>query len=121
VLIVDDNAVNLKLARVLLASEGYDVTTAGDAAEALVQIAANRPMLILMDLQMPGIDGLELTRRLKQDPASRDIPVVAVTAYAMSGDGDRARAAGCADYVPKPIDATRLLAVVRRITGGPAA
>ncbi len=104
ILIVDDNAQNLKLARVLLAGEGYDVRTAGDAEEALVLLDSFAPRLILMDLQLPGMDGLELTRRLKADPARRHIVVVALTAYAMKGDEERARAAGCDGYLAKPID-----------------
>ena len=91
----------------LLLGEGYDVRTAGDAEEALAVLATFRPRLILMDLQLPGMDGLELTRRLKADPATRDIVIVALTAYAMKGDEERARAAGCDGYVTKPIDTRR--------------
>lgn len=108
ILIIDDNAMNLKLTRVLLSSLGYDVHTATNAEEALATLATVRPRLILMDLQLPGIDGLELTRRLKADPATRDICIVALTAYAMKGDEQRARAAGCDGYITKPID-TRIL------------
>ena len=104
VLIVDDNPQNLKLVRVLLASEGYDVQTATDATEALRAIEAFLPHLILMDLQLPGMDGLELTQRLKADPRWRHIIVVALTAYVMSGDQEKALAAGCDGYIPKPID-----------------
>jgi two-component system, cell cycle response regulator DivK len=108
ILIVDDNFVNLKLVRVLLTSEGYDVRTATDAEEALAALGQFQPRLILMDIQLPGTDGLELTRRLKADPATRSIVVVAITAYAMKGDEERARAAGCDGYLAKPID-TRTL------------
>ena len=111
ILIVDDNAVNLKLARVLLAADGYDVRTAQDADQALAALASCKPALILMDIQLPGMDGLTLTRKLKQDRATRDIVVVAMTAYAMKGDYERAIAAGCDGYVTKPID-TRALAHV---------
>jgi CheY-like chemotaxis protein len=104
VLIVDDNPTNLKLVAYLVRANGYEVDTAGDAEAALAAIAAHRPALILMDLQLPGIDGLELTRRLKSDPATRGIKIIAVTAYAMRGDEDKAREAGCDDYVTKPID-----------------
>lgn len=104
ILIVDDNAVNLKLVKVLLVKEGYQVRTAGDAEEALQSIAAAKPRLILMDIQLPGMDGLTLTRKLKDDPVTRDIRVVALTAYAMKGDEEKARAAGCDGYVTKPID-----------------
>jgi CheY-like chemotaxis protein len=108
VLVVDDNATNLKLVAYLVRANGYDVHTAGNADAALAAVAEHRPQLILMDLQLPGVDGLELTRRLKADPATRDIVGGGVTAYAMKGDQDRARAAGCDDYVTKPID-TRAL------------
>jgi len=111
IVIVDDNPVNLKLARVLLTSEGYDVRTAQDAVELFALVEAARPRLILMDIQLPGIDGLEATRRLKADPATRDIVVIALTAYAMKGDDDKVRAAGCDGYVTKPID-TRTLPIV---------
>lgn len=114
ILIVDDNAVNLKLARVLLASEGYTVRTAMDAVEALEQLASLRPQLILMDLQLPGMDGFELTRRLKADPGTRDIPIVAMTAYAMKGDDERASLAGCDGYITKPIDTRTFGQVVAR-------
>lgn len=103
-LIVDDNPTNLKLLSYVLSSKGYDVRTASDAASALMSLQARRPRLILMDLQLPGVDGLELSRRLKSDPATRDIVIVAVTAYAMKGDEERALAAGCDAYVAKPID-----------------
>ena len=108
VLIVDDNPTNLKLVAYLVKANGYEVDTAADADAAVAAIAANRPRVILMDLQLPGIDGLELTRRLKADPATRDIKVIAVTAYAMKGDEEKAFAAGCDHYVTKPID-TRAL------------
>jgi CheY-like chemotaxis protein len=115
ILIVDDNPQNLKLARVLLEGEGYAVRTAVDAEAALELLAAFRPRLILMDLQLPGMDGLELTRLLKADPARSEIAIVALTAYAMKGDDAKAFAAGCDDYVTKPIDSDRLLAVVARL------
>lgn len=108
VLIVDDNPTNLKLVAYLVKASGYEVDTAGDAEAALAAIRANRPRVILMDLQLPGVDGLELTRQLKSDPATKDISIIAVTAYAMKGDREKALAAGCDDYVTKPID-TRAL------------
>ena len=104
ILIVDDNPTNLKLVAYLMTANGYEVTTALDADAALAAIERNPPRLILMDLQLPGTDGLELTRRLKANPTTRSIIVIAVTAYAMKGDEDRAMAAGCDDYVTKPID-----------------
>jgi CheY-like chemotaxis protein len=108
ILIVDDNATNLKLVAYLMRANGYTVETALDAESAIEAIRANHPDVILMDIQLPGIDGLELTRRLKADPTTRDIVIVAVTAYAMKGDQAKALAAGCDDYITKPID-TRTL------------
>jgi CheY-like chemotaxis protein len=112
VLIVDDNAANLKLARFALEGEGYEVRTAPDGEAALLVLREFRPRLILMDLQLPGVDGLELTRRLKDDPATSDIIIVAVTAFAMSGDRERSRRAGCDGYLTKPIDPILLPAKV---------
>jgi CheY-like chemotaxis protein len=109
ILIVDDNPANMKLASFVLTSKGYTVRTASNAKEALIEIASFPPRLVLMDIQLPDIDGLELTRRLKAEPATRAIIVVAVTAYAMAGDEDMARRAGCDGYITKPID-TRTLA-----------
>jgi CheY-like chemotaxis protein len=109
ILIVDDNAVNLKLLRLTLSVAGYEIRTAIDAEQATAVLTTFRPRLILMDIQLPGMDGLELTRRLKADPSTCGAIVLAVTAYAMKGDEERARAAGCDGYVTKPID-TRTLA-----------
>jgi two-component system, cell cycle response regulator DivK len=108
ILIVDDNPQNLKLARVLLASEGYLVRTATHAEEAVRVLEGFTPRVILMDVQLPGMDGLELTRRLKADPLRRGILIIALTAYAMKGDREKAMAAGCDDYVSKPIDTNAL-------------
>jgi CheY-like chemotaxis protein len=119
ILIVDDNPTNLKLVAYLVRANGYDVDTAGDAEQAVAAIAANPPALILMDLQLPGVDGLELTRRLKADPATRNIKIIAVTAYAMKGDQEKALAAGCDAYVTKPIDTRGLPAVIAsQLAGG---
>lgn len=112
VLIVDDNPMNMKLVRVLLAGEGYDVRTAADALEALAILKEWRPLLILMDIQLPGIDGLELTRRLKADPATDRIIIIGLTAYAMKGDEERILAAGCDAYIAKPIDTRTLPGVI---------
>ncbi|MEO7736285.1 MAG: response regulator [Kofleriaceae bacterium] len=114
ILIVDDNATNLKLVAYLMKANGYTVDTALEAEAAIVAIRANRPDVILMDIQLPGIDGLELTRRLKADAATRDIVIVAVTAYAMKGDQDKALAAGCDDYITKPIDTRALPETIAR-------
>jgi CheY-like chemotaxis protein len=118
ILIVDDNAQNLKLARVLLTTEGYLVRTAVDAEEAMQTLTAFTPSLILMDLQLPGMDGLELTRRLKRDPATKSIIIIALTAYAMKGDEQRALAAGCDGYVAKPIDVETLPKIVAQHLAG---
>jgi len=119
VLVEDDHPINLKLLRVLLESEGYEVLTATDAAEVLALLQTARPALLLVDIQLPDLDGLELTRRLKRDPKTRDLPVVAVTAYAMKGDAEKMRAAGCDAYVPKPIDTRALVALVGRLVAAP--
>jgi two-component system, cell cycle response regulator DivK len=118
ILVVDDNAQNLKLARVMLRAEGYEVRTAVDAEEALELLAGYTPELILMDIQLPGMDGLELTRRLKADPARRRILVIALTAYAMKGDRERALAAGCDGYLAKPIDTEALSSMVGALLNG---
>jgi two-component system, cell cycle response regulator DivK len=112
VLIVDDNPQNLKLAKILLVAEGYAVKTAIDAEDALLVLESFMPRLILMDLQLPRMDGLELTRRIKADPARREIIVIALTAYAMKGDDHKALAAGCDGYMSKPIDIDALPRVV---------
>jgi CheY-like chemotaxis protein len=104
ILVVDDTPANLRLARVVLETQGYDVRTAVDAEEALGVLTAFRPQLILMDIQLPGVDGLQLTRRLKADPETRHIVIVAVTAYAMKGDEQRFLQAGCDGYISKPFD-----------------
>ena len=108
ILIVDDNPVNMKLIRILLTGEGYDARTASDAGEALEVLKGFSPRLILMDIQLPGMDDLELTRQLKADPLTRDITILGLTAYAMKGDEEKILAAGCDGYVSKPID-TRTL------------
>jgi CheY-like chemotaxis protein len=113
ILIVDDNVDNLELTKVLLECEGFEVRLAEDAAQALDRLAAYRPDLILMDVQMPGMDGLELTRKLRRDPRLRDVIIVALTAYAMKSDEDAARAAGCDGYITKPINTRTFPTAVR--------
>ena len=103
ILVVDDNPTNLKLVTFILAASKYDVRCASDAETALGVLETFDPDLILMDLQLPDIDGLELTRRLKSDPRWHRTPIIAVTAYAMKGDEEKARAAGVDGYVCKPI------------------
>jgi CheY-like chemotaxis protein len=112
ILVVDDNPTNLKLMRVLLETEGYEVRTAMDAKEALVTLQTFRPRLILMDIQLPGLDGLSLTRQLKAEAATRDIVILALTSYAMKGDEEKALAAGCDGYISKPIDTRTLPGVI---------
>lgn len=104
VLLVEDNPVNRRLAEFLLRSHGYLVREAATAQEAFEMIKTERPDLIVMDIQLPGMDGLEATKRIKADPATSDIPVVAVTSYAMKGDREKALASGCIGYITKPID-----------------
>jgi CheY-like chemotaxis protein len=108
ILIVDDTPVNLKLTRVLLVNEGYKVLTAATAEEALELLHSYHPSLILADIQLPGIDGLEFTRRIKQNAHTRDITVVALSAFAMRGDEQKALDAGCDGYITKPIDTRKL-------------
>jgi two-component system, cell cycle response regulator DivK len=112
VLIVEDNPANLKLAIFVLKSAGHSVIIAEDAEAALTLARAEQPHLILMDIQLPGMDGLEATRLLKQDDATRGIPVIALTAMAMKGDEERIRAAGCDGYIAKPLVYQDLLATV---------
>ena len=104
IMVVDDNPVNLKLVCALLRRNGYEVCTAEDAEETLAVLRKMHPHLILMDVQLPDIDGLTLTRHLKADSTTQDIVIVALTAYAMKGDEQKARAAGCDGYIPKPIE-----------------
>ena len=115
VLIVDDAPVGLKLTRLVLAREGYDVRTAESAEEALSALDEFRPKLILTDVQLPGIDGLEMIRRIKANPRTRDITIVALTARALAGDEVQARAAGCDGYITKPIDIDKLPSQIRTL------
>ncbi|RPI09441.1 MAG: response regulator [Zetaproteobacteria bacterium] len=115
ILLIEDNAVNRRLAQFLLKSKGYEVWEATSAPEAFAALKVRRPDLILMDIQLPEVDGLTATRHLKADPATQDIPVVAVTSYAMKGDETRALEAGCSGYVTKPIDKTLFLDTVAKV------
>lgn len=121
ILIVDDNAANLKLAQVVLQLAGFQVCTAANAEEALLTLKIQQPELILMDLQLPGIDGLECVRIVKADAATSTIPIVALTSYAMKGDEEKALNAGCDGYLTKPIDtrtfADTIAAVLERGRG----
>lgn len=113
VLVVDDNPVSRELIRELLASLDLLVMEAADGGEALRMAAAHRPDLILMDLQMPGLDGFATLRTLKRDLGLQRLPVIAMTAFAMQGDRERSLAAGFDDYVSKPIDGLRLEQQIR--------
>ncbi len=113
ILIVDDHPANLKLAAEVLRFDGYEVETAVDATAALAKLTEHLPDLLLTDIAMPGIDGLSLTRLRKADPATRALPIVALTASAMKGDDARILAAGCDGYVAKPIDTRQLGRQVR--------
>lgn len=113
ILVVEDQEDNRQILRDLLSSAGYQMLEAEDGEAALAAAAAQRPDLILMDIQLPILDGYEATRRLKADAALKDIPVIVVTSYALSGDEDKARAAGCDDYVTKPYSPRALLAKIR--------
>ena len=104
ILLVEDNEVNRRLAGFLLRSQGYQVREATSALAAFEMLDKERPDLIVMDIQLPGMDGLEATRKIKEQPATANIPIIAVTSYAMKGDREKALAAGCAGYVTKPID-----------------
>ena len=108
ILVVDDNEAGQFLARSVLELEGFRVQTASSSQQVRDQVISRRPDLILMDVQLPGQDGLALTRQLKLEPATAAIPIVALTASAMRGDRERALAAGCVGYISKPID-TRVL------------
>jgi len=112
ILVVDDNDINLELVRDLLEDQGYRVRVAIDANDAIAVLHDFRPRLILMDIQLPGMDGLTLTRMLKSNPSMRDIRIVGLTGYAMAGDEERILAAGCDGYLAKPIDTGRLPGVI---------
>jgi CheY-like chemotaxis protein len=112
ILVVDDNPQNCKLVTFVLTHAGYAVRTAGNADEALAAIAEKIPDLVLMDLQLPGMDGLTLTRKLKANERTKNMFIVALTAYAMKGDEDRAYEAGCDAYITKPIDTRALPRII---------
>lgn len=115
VLVVDDHPANTKLVSFVLESRGFEVHAAETSEQALVLLERMKPDIILMDIQLPGKDGLTLTRELRTDPRFAEIPIVAVTAYAMSSDEQMARDAGCDAYMSKPIDTRALGALVARM------
>jgi two-component system cell cycle response regulator DivK len=113
ILVVEDTEDNRRIMRDLLTGAGYELVEATDGPAGWAMAAAERPDLILMDIQLPEMDGYEVTRRIKADPALRHIPVIAVTSYALSGDELKSREAGCDAYIAKPFSPRRLLALVR--------
>ena len=117
ILIIEDNEMNRDMLSRRLARRGYEVVVAVDGVEGLSLARAEHPALILMDLSLPVIDGWEVTRRLKADPETAAIPIVALTAHAMTSDRDKALAAGCDDYETKPVELPRLLAVMEKLLG----
>jgi two-component system cell cycle response regulator DivK len=117
VLIVEDNELNMKLFRDLLEAHGYATVGTRNGVEAVGLARAHRPDLILMDIQLPEISGLDVTRAIKADAELRSIPVVAVTAFAMKGDEERIREGGCEAYLSKPISVGKFIETVRRFIG----
>jgi two-component system, cell cycle response regulator DivK len=113
VLIVEDQEDNRKILRDLLSNAGYDLIEAATGEEGVALALSRRPNLVLMDIQLPVMDGYEATRRIKNNPELRSIPIIAVTSYALSGDEAKARAAGCDAYITKPFSPRQLLAKVR--------
>jgi two-component system cell cycle response regulator DivK len=113
ILVVEDQEDNRRILRDLLTNAGYEIIEVENGEEALAVAARERPDLILMDIQLPLLDGYEVTRRIKADPALRAIPIIAITSYALSGDESKARAAGCDAYVDKPYSPRALLAKIR--------
>lgn len=114
VLVIDDHPMNLKLARWLLAAEGFEVAACPTAEDALEFLGRRLPDLVLVDLALPGMSGLEFTRTLRASADTRVLPIVAMTAFAMRGDEDEARAAGCDAYITKPVNTRTLAAQLRQ-------
>ena len=117
VLIVEDNDLNMKLFRDLLAAHGYDTVHTRSGREAMALVRQSHPDLILMDMQLPEVSGLEVTQWLKSDQELRHIPIVAITAFAMKGDEDKIRSGGCDDYLAKPISITKFLSTIQHYIG----
>ena len=112
ILVVEDNELNMKLVRGLIKIGKYGMLEAIDAESGIEKIREQRPDLVLMDIQLPGMDGLSATKIIKEDPALKDIPVVALTSYAMQGDEEKALEAGCSGYIAKPIDTRKFLETI---------
>jgi CheY-like chemotaxis protein len=115
ILLVEDNEMNLDMLSRRLVRQGFEVVSAQDGAAGVAKATAEKPQLILMDMSLPVVDGWEATRRLKADPATRAIPVIALTAHAMAEDREKALAAGCDDYDTKPIELPRLLEKIKKL------
>jgi two-component system cell cycle response regulator DivK len=113
ILVVEDQEDNRQILRDLLGNAGYELTEAENGEEAIAAVGRRRPDLILMDIQLPVMDGYEATRRIRTNPGLRSVPIIAVTSYALAGDEDKALAAGCDGYVTKPYSPRDLLAKVR--------
>ncbi len=120
ILLVEDNEMNRDMLSRRLQRRGYEVLTAVDGESGLALTKSETPALVLMDMSLPGIDGWEVTRQIKADPATRAIPVIALTAHAMAGDREQALAAGCDDFDIKPIELDRLLGKIEALLGGKA-
>jgi two-component system cell cycle response regulator DivK len=117
ILVVEDTEDNRQILRDLLVASGYDLVEAVDGAAGIAMAASEKPDLILMDIQLPVLDGYEATRRIKADPALAHIPIIAVTSYALAGDEAKTRAAGCDGYIAKPFSPRQLLGKVREFIG----
>jgi CheY-like chemotaxis protein len=117
ILIVEDNEMNRDMLSRRLAKRGYEVAIAIDGEQGLVMARTESPVLILMDMSLPGLDGWEVSRRLKADPQTKDIAIIAITAHAMAGDREKAIAAGCDDFDIKPVELTRLLGKIEALIG----
>jgi len=120
ILLVEDNEMNRDMLSRRLQRRGYEVVTAVDGETGLAMTRTESPALVLMDMSLPGVDGWEATRQLKADPATRAIPVIALTAHAMAGDREKALGAGCDDFDTKPIELERLLGKIQALLGGKA-
>ena len=117
ILVVEDNDRNRRLIRIILKAKGYEVIEAVTAEEAIVHLNNESIALILMDIQLPKMDGLELTQKIKGNPDTKDIPIIALTAYAMKGDREKFLAAGCDGYIGKPVDTQELPKIVAKFLG----
>ena len=118
ILLVEDNEMNRDMLSRRLARRGYEVVVAVDGEAGVRMAQSEAPAIILMDMSLPGLDGWDATRQIKADPATRGVPVIALTAHAMSGDREKSLAAGCDDFDTKPVDFERLLGKIQALLGG---